>query len=134
IDTAHVIGGCAKENGDFLILNYGEARVVSNPNGVSSIQAGIGTSSMPDIGSRVRIFGHTEKGANHIATLKNEVGSFLYSMNLRKDLQSVSPLYDNHSSLNLDLNNKTKEYTSKGQAVTKEINQGMRFYSGRLQN
>lgn len=134
--AGHVVGGCAKPNGEFLVLNYGEARLVSNANGVSSLQPGIGTSSMPDVGSRIRIYGHTKKGADHIATLKNEVGSFLYSMNLKKELHTISPLYDDYSNAAVEINHSKEKnsLSSQGKQITKEINQGLRFYSGRLQN
>lgn len=84
-----------KEIGQAVVVNYSTAQVVDNTNGVESIS--IKNDDAPggfnQVGTNLRIYANSNGNANHIATLKSALGSFIYNASTMEHERIGTPTY-----------------------------------------
>ncbi len=139
-DNQHVYAFAVdKENPDSaFIINYDTANKVDNIEGSDSLLIR-DQGSFNNFGANLRIFKNSDKGSDgqskHIATLPTPLGRFLNDIHLDKSQQSSIPSQTKGVTAQIDFKSKTKKIIEKnGKTKTIDIEKGVKFVHGRLQN
>lgn len=124
-DSQHVYTFAVdKDTGQAIVVNYDDVQVVDNPDGIesfsvknSSVQGGFN-----NVGTNVRIFANSDGNAEHVATLKSALGSFIYNATVEEHNQTGAPIYNDFQTSGVE-GSSTKKIV-KGKKVEKYDNNG----------
>lgn len=114
------------------VINYGTIQSATNSNGINSA----GIQKLPeqdgywDMGDRIRVFAPKDNDNDtneHIATLKTDIGAFMYQMSVNEFEYGATPMNQQNSVAAVDI---SKEKVDAAKDQTKE--DGVKVFQGKL--